>query len=109
MSGLPPIRERPGGSRIDDLGPTAALLTVVDASTSAHPGPGPMPADFDRSGPHAVEHLTLGAPAPLAGFDPSTTGRFSGVHRGVWKPWLGGSLPFSMAADKAEAVFVEAA
>jgi putative component of toxin-antitoxin plasmid stabilization module len=28
----------------------------------------------------------LGALTPLAGFDPSTTGRFSGVHRGHSKP-----------------------
>ena len=28
--------------------------------------------------------LVLGALALLAGFDPSTTGRFSGVHRGAW-------------------------
>lgn len=36
--------------------------------------------------------LALGAALPLAGFAPSTTGRFSGVHRGniesrpLWKP-----------------------
>jgi transposase len=30
----------------------------------------------------AQAYLVLGALAPLAGFEPSTTGRFSGVHRG---------------------------
>jgi hypothetical protein len=30
--------------------------------------------------------LVLGALTPLAGFDPSTTGRFSGVHRGLGLP-----------------------
>jgi hypothetical protein len=28
--------------------------------------------------------LVLGAALQLAGFPPSTTGRFSGVHRGLW-------------------------
>ena len=50
MSGSPLIRERPGGSRIDDLGPHVLLsadcrpFPAVHASTSAHPGPGPTPA-----------------------------------------------------------------
>ena len=53
MSRSRPIRERPGGSRIDDLGPTpirvspdGGLFTAVDAFASTHPGTGPVPADL---------------------------------------------------------------
>jgi hypothetical protein len=58
MSGSSPIRERPRGSRIDDLGPTpirvspdGALLTAVGAFPWPHPRPGPAPADLLDQGP----------------------------------------------------------
>ncbi len=53
LSGSPSIRERPGGSTIDDLGPTpipvspaGGLFTAVDTLTSTHPRSGPAPADL---------------------------------------------------------------
>jgi hypothetical protein len=82
------IGERPSASRIDDLGspdisvsPAIGLLEGDDVLVPSADQP-PAAADLRVRRRCGRTLSPLGVPAPLAGFDPSTTGRFSGVHRG---------------------------
>ncbi len=90
------IGERPSAFRIDDRRP--AHMSVSPETDHFRPAttPAPSPAGFAATPPAAAlqrrhscalwlrcgRTFVLGALAPLAGFDLSTTGRFSGVHRG---------------------------
>ena len=79
------VGQRRRASRIDDHGSAHAWVfpdpRVFGPLTGSVSGPGgrpPTPLHGHRV--MRYNRLTLGARAPLAGFDPLTTGRFSRVH-----------------------------